>query len=1471
MMQEATEMEHEEKRQESKRRRWREYNRGKQQLYVHQKKSELEHLRAVVQSLENKLQHQQEKAQRLSWKDIAMALQDDLQLTISNNQMLRQQRAAYDEFIKFLVKYINLRPYDLPIEPPIFALRKIPLVAPPECRQLGFDWLTQLVYQNTEMILQRYPFTDERDEFIVDHSNVDCMQYIWRSQRDIYVPFDIAIKVAQEHVVDKISFTNLTDEEQQLSDVHIEPLDSNMLQGTSITYSCVTFWNEPASIGSKLLFRRYYSYDRFIAVGQTISQDETIPSKRPMYRKSIYWLIVDNINPTHCHVRSLLLTSQSFLLNGHCVSLHDEALTWGCDLSHLPEVDLLDAACIIGVILELMGKGQKERLAAKAAANASMFGRPSAGINVAAPAFNPTAKSFVSTARVPAPPPVAEYSRILATDEQCSKFQAIEDATERKQTIDKMLHAMTGPVERTDRQAAIADVVKGLELLGTGNQDGHYIIEFTRNALTQKSVHHREGALLALTAMGRCDAISSAIEPVVVELLVTIIERHGDKEPNVRDASIRLTHALLDLVNPLATRTFLSQIFACLDIRQWQCKVAALDLLRNFSPRASAEISSALPEIIPKVSEIVWDTKPQVQQGALAALTAACSTITNDDVLPLVPTLVSVIAHPEQSLKAIDALLATTFVANVDAATLSLIAPLLNKALRDQSTNSSALRRKASRIIDSMCRLVSRPSDVAPFVPLLLPQLDIVIERIADQEVAEVAADARACLKRAAGEGSDDEDPAEVRQQLQQNLLKGLYEALDTKTHPGLTEFTLTYITDVCAELVSTNRGKEWRGLVLPYLSAHLHDEDADRVCKALRKAGGGLGEDRVASTDPNDVCDIDFSLAYGGKILLRNARLRLTRGHRYGLIGKNGVGKTTLMRNISNHTIEGLPTHLRTVYVQHEDVVEDKGSLLESLMAAPELAHNAPEIFEKTLVDIGFTRTMLDGPISALSGGWRMKLSLVRAMLYNADVLLLDEPTNHLDVHAVQWLVDYLNSLESMTVLLVSHDTGFLDNVCTDVLHYESKKLVLYPGSLSKFVEKHPEAKHYYELASTDTQFILPQPGRLEGISSTTRRILSIEHCDYTYPGASKPQLVDVSVKLCLASRVAVIGANGAGKSTLIKMIVQDTQPDNGDFWKHHNLRVAYVAQHSLHHVEQHLDSSPVQYIQWRFGGPGGIDRELAERVDKNESEAAKAEGAKGSVEKIMSRRKGKRGTLEYECKLWGMTESKNRYFTLEELQAMGLGKMAEMEDIRQATLASGTDLRPTTTKEVQKHLDDFNLNAEFGTHGKIRGLSGGQKVKLVIAAAMWTRPHLLVLDEPTNYLDRAALGALADGIRGFAGGCIMISHSEEFYNSLCTEKWLVESGRVRVIGEAQETEYRLGGGKKVIEEEEDPNRSAFGSTNDRVKVTGVIINPKSLRAMSTKDIRKMQKCAKAAGRTIEEHVAQLTRDSPEWKWLPY
>ena len=125
------------------------------------------------------------------------------------------------------------------------------------------------------------------------------------------------------------------------------------------------------------------------------------------------------------------------------------------------------------------------------------------------------------------------------------------------------------------------------------------------------------------------------------------------------------------------------------------------------------------------------------------------------------------------------------------------------------------------------------------------------------------------------------------------------------------------------------------------------------------------------------------------------------------------------------------------------------------------------------------------------------------------------------------------------------------------------------------------------------------------------------------------------------------------------------------------------------------------------------------------------------GDVEEFMSRR-DKGQTVEYEVHWYGTNDKANTYVTREALAEKGWGQLCKQFDVKWAAQEAGMDLRPVTTREVQAHLDDFGLEKEFGTFGKIRGLSGGQKVKLVLAAAMWNQPHLLVLDEPTNYLDR-------------------------------------------------------------------------------------------------------------------------------------
>jgi len=348
-------------------------------------------------------------------------------------------------------------------------------------------------------------------------------------------------------------------------------------------------------------------------------------------------------------------------------------------------------------------------------------------------------------------------------------------------------------------------------------------------------------------------------------------------------------------------------------------------------------------------------------------------------------------------------------------------------------------------------------------------------------------------------------------------------------------------------------------------------------------------------------------------------------------------------------------------------------------------------------------------------------------------------QPTNHLDVTNVAWLTSRLTAPDAPTCLIVSHDSAFLDAVCTHVLHYAHKQLAPYRGNLSAFVKRVPAAASYYSLANAPQPFKFPQPGILVGVSSRDRAILKLRGVSFTYPGAPKPQLTDVDVSVTLSSRVAVRGANGAGKSTLIKMMTGETAPDDGGtYWKHPNLRVAYVAQHAFHHVEKHLEETPLAYIQWRWGG--GEDREALEKATRAataEDLAAMAkpiavDGVYRVVEALVGRRKHK-NSFEYEVAWKGERAKHNAWIARDALIALGFTKMVDDLDAEAATreglLAAGA--KEFTAPSIVAHLADFGLDAEFACHSAIKGLSGGQKVKVVLAAACWNCPHIVVLDE--------------------------------------------------------------------------------------------------------------------------------------------
>ncbi len=558
-------------------------------------------------------------------------------------------------------------------------------------------------------------------------------------------------------------------------------------------------------------------------------------------------------------------------------------------------------------------------------------------------------------------------------------------------------------------------------------------------------------------------------------------------------------------------------------------------------------------------------------------------------------------------------------------------------------------------------------------------------------------------------------------------------------------------------------------------------------------------------------------------------------------------------MNAINNGKLDGWPQHLKTAYVDsgsNVDLEYEKQNVLKHLM---EDTKKTEDIIIAKMKELDFTDQMIKGTIGALSGGWQMKLRLIRAILMEPDIFLLDEPTNHLATGAVQWITDYLCGLGQQTVLVVSHDTTFLENVCTDIIHYEQRavwgpyrRLVHYKTRMSGFVKLQPQAKHYFELATNDDglKFDFPQPGRLEGVKTSTQKFLEMENVDFRYPGVEKNQLTGVNLKMSLSSRVVILGANGAGKTTLLKMIVGETIPSNagqgGRLYIHPNLRIAYVAQHAFSHVERHMEDSPVAYLQWRF--KNGFDNEKLEseayRITPEEQEAIDAFNLEG----IWSRRL-RAGKLEYEVKKKHVPEKDNKYYTRDELMGMGFEHLLKQTDEKIAAKEAGLDLRPVTTSEIQKHLDDFGLPQEFGTYGKIRGLSGGQKVKLVLAAAYWTVPHLVVLDEPTNFLDREALGALSSALNLWGGAVIMISHNKEFYSSVCKEEWHVANGIVKIEGASEERAMKAVARKKKYAKELDGEQKldkAGGNMNSNgdkykdatVNFWGATVSKKEARA---------------------------------------
>ncbi|KAE9638572.1 ATP-binding cassette domain-containing protein [Pseudomonas sp. PB106] len=500
-----------------------------------------------------------------------------------------------------------------------------------------------------------------------------------------------------------------------------------------------------------------------------------------------------------------------------------------------------------------------------------------------------------------------------------------------------------------------------------------------------------------------------------------------------------------------------------------------------------------------------------------------------------------------------------------------------------------------------------------------------------------------------------------------------------------------------------------------------------------------------------------NLTLQRGPQRLLEDAELTLHAGHKAGLIGANGAGKSSLFALIRGelHPDSGdcfLPADWRIAHMRQEietlerlavDYVLDGDLRLREVqrdLAAAEAAHDgaaqarlhseldsadgytADARARKLLAGLGFTNEQMDRQVGDFSGGWRMRLNLAQALMCPSDLLLLDEPTNHLDLDAIIWLEEWLKSYPG-TLLLISHDRDFLDEVVDHVAHVDQRKITLYRGGYTAFerarAERLAQQQQAYEKQQAQRAHMESYIARFKAQATKARqaqsRIKALERMeelsaahvdspfDFVFRESTKisSPLIDLSdarlgygdktilekVKLQLTpgARIGLLGPNGAGKSTLIKNLAGELSPLGGRLTRGENTVVGYFAQHQLDSLD--AKASPLLHLQ---------------RLAPTEREQ-----------------------------------------TLRDF----LG---------------GFDFRGA-------RIDEPVLN-----------FSGGEKARLALALIAWERPNLLLLDEPTNHLDLEMRLALTMALQEFSGAVLVVSHDRHLLKSTTDNFYLVADGKV-------------------------------------------------------------------------------------------
>ncbi|QOR40533.1 ATP-binding cassette domain-containing protein [Billgrantia diversa] len=503
-------------------------------------------------------------------------------------------------------------------------------------------------------------------------------------------------------------------------------------------------------------------------------------------------------------------------------------------------------------------------------------------------------------------------------------------------------------------------------------------------------------------------------------------------------------------------------------------------------------------------------------------------------------------------------------------------------------------------------------------------------------------------------------------------------------------------------------------------------------------------------------------ALQRGTQTLLEEAELTLHAGHKAGIVGPNGAGKSSLFglllgtlapdrgeiemsggqriahmaqevdaldRPIVDYVLDG-DHELRQTQAELDAARErddaHREAELHGVIEALD-GYSAPARAAQLLIGLGFAQADLERPLSAFSGGWRMRVNLARTLFMPSDLLLLDEPTNHLDLDALLWLEQWLIRYPG-TLLLISHDRDFLDAVCDHIVHFDRRQLVLYRGNYTTFERTRAEklALQQAEAAKQQArreeieQFVARFRAKATKARQAQSRLkmlermgdIAVAHADspfhFTIPasdktshpllvldqarlgyrdtaGNEKVQLDEVKLTLLPGQRIGLLGPNGAGKSTLIKSLTGELRLLAGKRIPGEHLAVGYFAQHQLEGLD--LSATPFMHVQ---------------------------------------------------------------------------------------------RLSPTASDQaIRNFLGGFGFQGD-DAFGEVGRFSGGEKARLALALVAWRKPNLLLLDEPTNHLDLEMREALTEALASFEGTVILVSHDRHLLRATVDEFWKVADHRV-------------------------------------------------------------------------------------------